>query len=177
MTGNELSIQVIRSKRRKKTIQAKLDGTKLIVYLPAGLSEKEESQLIQKMKTKVENKQARTVLNGDDYLAKRADEFNKRYFNGRLGINSIKYVTNQNTRRGSCTPAKGTIRISHRLADMPKWVLDYVIMHEITHLRYPDHSRKFWDKVNEYKYTERARGFLLCRGMKENDELDDEASE
>ncbi|MCK4928809.1 MAG: M48 family metallopeptidase [Methanosarcinales archaeon] len=169
MTANELSIQVIRSKRRKKTVQAKLDGNKLLVYMPVGLSEKEESELIQKMKTKVENKRTRKALNGDDYLEKRANEFNKKYFDGKLVINSIKYVTNQNTRRGSCTPARGSIRISHELAEMPKWVLDYVIMHEIAHLEHPDHSRKFWNKVNEYKYTERARGFLICKEMEKND--------
>ena len=50
---NELAVQVIRSKRRKKTVQAKLNGNKLVVYLPAGLSEMEESELIHKMKTKV----------------------------------------------------------------------------------------------------------------------------
>ena len=171
---NELAVQVIRSKRRKKTVQAKVDGNKLVVYLPAGLSETEESELIHKMKTKVENKQTRKALNDDDYLEKRADEFNRHYFNGQLKIVSIKYVTNQNTRRGSCTPARGSIRISHELAEMPRWVLDYVIMHEITHLDHPNHSRQFWNKVNEYKYTERARGFLICKEIEKNDISEDE---
>lgn len=171
---NELAVQVIRSKRRKKTVQAKLDGNTLVMYLPAGLSETEESQLIQKMKTKVENKQTRRALNDDDYLEKRANEFNQSYFNGQLKIASIEYVTNQNTRRGSCTPARGSIRISHELAEMPRWVLDYVIMHEITHLEHPNHSRTFWNKVNEYKYTERARGFLICKEIEKNDISEDE---
>jgi predicted metal-dependent hydrolase len=174
MTSNELNVQIIRSKRRKKTIQAKLNGNTLVVYMPAGLSETKESELIHKMKTKVENKRTRKALNDDDYLEKRADEFNRHYFNGQLKIVSIKYVTNQNTRRGSCTPARGSIRISHELAEMPRWVLDYVIMHEITHLEHPNHSRKFWNKVNEYKYTERARGFLICKELEKNDISEDE---
>lgn len=168
MTANEYTIEVIRSPRRKKTIQAKLDGSRLIIYLPAGMSKREEAEWIEKMKTRLSKKRIQKNLNDDGYLEKRSSEFNKRYFNGELEIASIKYVTNQNTRSGSCTPANGTIRISHKLTEMPKWVLDYVIMHEITHLLYPDHSKRFWDKVNEYKYTERARGFLICRGMKEN---------
>ena len=167
MKDKEVSIEVIRSSRRKKTVQAKLDGDTLIVYLPAGLSTEEESELIDTMREKAEKKRLRRSLNNEEYLIKRFNEFNKRYFNGTLVINSIRYVTNQNRCSGSCTPVKGTIRISHKLADMPGWVLDYVIMHEMTHLIYPDHSKKFWDKVNEYQYAERARGFLICRGMDE----------
>ncbi len=61
-----------------------------------------------------------------------------------------------------------TIRLSHRLLEMPRWVLDYVIMYEMTHLVQPDHSRVFWTKVAEYKLTERARGFLMAKGMETN---------
>ena len=170
MNNRELSVEVIRSHKRKKTVQAKVVDDKLRVYLPAGLSKKRESELIEKMMVKVEKKRLKKeLINGDEYLKIRFNEFNRKYFNGELELTSIKYVTNQNTRNGSCTPAKGTIRISHRLADMPKWVLDYLIMHEMAHLLYPDHSKRFWDKVNEYKYTERARGFLICKGMETAD--------
>jgi predicted metal-dependent hydrolase len=167
MTENELTVEVIRSTRRKKTIQAKVVDGKLVVYVPAGLSKKEESEWIEKMRDKVTKKRLRKDLNNNDYLKSRFNEFNKRYFNNQLKVNSIEYVTNQNTRSGSCTPVKGTIRLSHKLADMPKWVLDYVIIHEMAHLVYPDHSKNFWQKVNEYRYTERARGFLICRGLED----------
>jgi predicted metal-dependent hydrolase len=123
------------------------------------------------MRDKVAKKNLSKKLNDDDYLMSRFNEFNKRYFDNKLRVNSIEFVTNQNTRRGSCTPAKGTIRLSHKLNDMPKWVLDYVIMHEMAHLVHPDHSRRFWQKVNEYRYTERARGFLICRGMEDGDTI------
>ena len=169
MKNEKLQVEVIRSHRRKKTVQAKVVDDKLHVYLPAGLSKKRESELIDMMMEKVEKKRLKKELNDDDYLKTRFNEFNKKYFNGELELVSIKYVTNQNTRNGSCTPANGTIRISHRLADMPKWVLDYLIMHEMAHLLHPDHSKRFWDKVNEYRYTERARGFLICKGMETDD--------
>ncbi|MBU3967042.1 MAG: M48 family metallopeptidase [Euryarchaeota archaeon] len=162
-----MEVKVIRSRDRKKTIQAKMVGETLVIYLPTGLHREEEGKLIEKMKQKIEKKILKTRANNGDYLNKRFDEFNKMYFDGKLKVNSIEFVSNQRWVRGSCTPSKGTIRISHKLLVMPKWVLDYVIMHEMSHLLHPNHSKVFWDKVGEYKYTERARGFLMAKGMEE----------
>ncbi|MBU4077053.1 MAG: M48 family metallopeptidase [Euryarchaeota archaeon] len=164
-----MEIKVVRSPDRKKTIQAKMVKDTLFIYIPAGLHREEESKLIEKMKQKIEQKVLKTQANKDDYLKKRFDEFNRTFFGEKLVVNSIVFVTNQEKVRGSCTPAKGTIRISHRLLDMPKWVLDYVIFHEMTHLVHPDHSSAFWEKVARFKYTERARGFLMAKGMEDEE--------
>ena len=43
---------------------------------------------------------------------------------------------------------------------MPSWVLDYVLVHELAHLRVPGHGPKFWALVDRYPRTERARGYL-----------------
>jgi predicted metal-dependent hydrolase len=53
---------------------------------------------------------------------------------------------------------------------MPKWVLDYVIMHDMSHPMHPNHSRAFWKEVCEYKYAKRARGFLIAKSMEEDEE-------
>ncbi len=164
-----MEVKVIRSPDRKKTIQAKMVGDTLVVDLPLGIHREEERKIIQRMKEKIEKKNLKKQINEDDYLIKRFDEFNSKYFQGKLKVNSIEFVTNQERNRGSCTPARGTIRISHKLLDMPKWVLDYVIMHEMTHLVHPNHSKEFWTKVGEYKYTERARGFLIAKGTEEEE--------
>jgi len=73
---------------------------------------------------------------------------------------SVRWVTNQTGRWGSCTPADRTIRISHRLQDMPDWVIDYVLLHELAHLIVPSHNARFWQLVGRYPKTERARGYL-----------------
>jgi hypothetical protein len=54
------------------------------------------------------------------------------------------------------------VRISTQLLDFPTWVLDYVIIHELAHLIEPNHTRRFWDIVNRYQLSERARGFLIA---------------
>ncbi|MBK7215518.1 MAG: M48 family metallopeptidase [Candidatus Promineofilum sp.] len=101
----------------------------------------------------------------DEVLEKRAQEINRKYFNGRLRWQSVRYVTNQNSRFGSCTPEDGTIRLSHRLATMPVWVRDYVLVHELAHLVEGNHGKRFWKLVNRYPLTERARGYLMAVGM------------
>lgn len=55
-------------------------------------------------------------------------------------------VRNQRSRWGSCSSA-GTVALNWRLIQMPASVRDYVILHELMHLRQPNHSRAFWREV------------------------------
>ena len=96
----------------------------------------------------------------DEQLLERANDLSRRFLGGLASPVSIAWVTNQNSRWGSCTPADGTIRISARVKGMPPWVLDYVILHELTHLLQPGHGGEFWTLLESYPRTERARGYL-----------------
>jgi hypothetical protein len=55
-------------------------------------------------------------------------------------------LRNQRTRWGSCGP-NGHICLNWRLILMPEWVRDYVLVHELMHLRRLDHSSKYWKLV------------------------------
>jgi len=57
-------------------------------------------------------------------------------------------ITNARQRWGSCT-YRGGLNFSWCLIQAPLEIVDYVIVHELVHLRQPDHSRKFWSKVEE----------------------------
>jgi predicted metal-dependent hydrolase len=166
-----VEVKVVRSKRRKKTVEARLESGVLVVRAPATISDAELSPIIEKLKAKIEKKQRRRQFESDASLEARARKLNRRYFDGKLTWSSIRYVTNQNKRFGSCTPSYGTIRISHRVADMPAWVRDYVIVHELAHLVETNHSRAFWDLANRYPKTERARGYLIAIGMEADEEV------
>jgi len=63
---------------------------------------------------------------------------------------------------------RGAVRVSRRLADFPPWVLDYVLVHELAHLAEADHSPAFWALVARYPLAERARGFLMAKGLEED---------
>jgi predicted metal-dependent hydrolase len=164
-------VTVIRSRRRKKTIQTKSTKDHLWIYLPAGMSATDEMKWINRMVQRNERwKQKKTLKESDGWLQRRAEELNKKYFDGTLEY-SIRFVSNQQSRFGSCTSSDRSIRISDRVKTMPSWVQDYIIIHELAHLVYPDHSKRFWGMVNQYKYAERAKGYLIALGV---EEIDDE---
>ncbi len=166
--AGDLAIRIVRSQKRRKTIGAKIVGNKLVVHLPMGLSKEEERGWVGKM-MKLANDHRKKHLLGrsDNALARRAEDLSRRYFGGNLTINSVRYVTNQRKSYGSCTPSKRSIRLSRRLAEMPDWVRDYVLVHELAHLRVPRHTKEFWELVYRYKYAERARGYLIAKGMED----------
>ncbi|MGH2732690.1 MAG: M48 metallopeptidase family protein [Actinomycetota bacterium] len=158
-------VEVRRSSRRTRTVAARLEEGTLIVSLPAGLSRGEEAEWIERMRERIEAKERRRRLNSQGDLERRAHQLNQRYFGGQLSWISLRYVTNQSQRFGSCTPATATIRLAECLAEMPEWVRDYVIVHELAHLVEPNHSPAFWELVGRYPLTERARGYLIAKGL------------
>ncbi|MGD0336541.1 MAG: M48 family metallopeptidase [Candidatus Omnitrophota bacterium] len=142
----------------------------LIVRAPENIPERRLEKAVAELKARIERKQLKEELNTHENLAQRAKEINLRYFENKLNINSIEYVTDQNSKFGCCNCRTGCIRISHRISALPQWVRDYVIIHELAHLVVPGHSKAFWDVVNRYKLTERARGYLVAIGGKEEGE-------
>ncbi len=157
-------VHIIRSTQRRKTVSARLEDGVLIIRAPAAIGDDELTPIIEGLKKRM-LKRSRTAPQTDEALEKRARELNKKYFDGRLSWRSVRYVTNQNSRFGSCTPADGAIRLSHRLATMPAWVRDYVLVHELAHLIEGNHGPNFWRLVNRYPLTERARGYLIAVGL------------
>ncbi len=167
-----MKVEVKRSKRRKRTISARLDGDIMYVYAPVDTPEKELHKIIENFRKRFARRNLKRELNKERNLREVFSELNKIYFDGKIKIRSIEYVTNQQKICGSCNYKKKTIRISHYLAHMPEWVRDYVIIHEMAHILEPNHSKAFWNIVYRYNLAERARGFLIAKGMEDNQESD-----
>ena len=153
------AIEVRRSRRRRRTVSAYREGGRTIVLIPSRFSADEERAWVEAMMRKLEAGDKRRRPS-DQELLERALDLSRRYLGGLAEPVSIAWVKNQISRWGSCTPADGSIRISVRVKGMPSWVLDYVILHELTHLLQPGHGREFWSLLESYPRTERARGFL-----------------
>jgi predicted metal-dependent hydrolase len=156
---NWKKISIIRSHRRKKTIEAKIKDDVLCIYLPTTLDATEEQKIITEMKNKIQEKQKRKHLHTDTLLQKRSEYLNHKYFKNRLTY-AISFSQNQKKTYGICNARQQRIRISERIQEMPRFVQDYLIMHELTHLLHPNHSQVFWETMNRYPHVERAKGFL-----------------
>lgn len=166
--NSQWPVEIVRSAQRKKTVSAELKNGVLIVRAPARMSDRQLAPIIEKLQQRLQKKATRSPQS-DAALETMAQELNQTYFANRLKWQSIRYVTNQNKRFGSCTPMLGTIRISHRLATMPEWVLKYVVVHELAHLEQANHGPHFWALVNQYPLTERARGYLMAIDLEDDD--------
>jgi predicted metal-dependent hydrolase len=69
-------------------------------------------------------------------------------------------VRDQKSRWGSCS-SRGTISLNWRLVQMPAHVADYVILHELMHVRQADHSPRFWRLVRGVcPWSDEARAWL-----------------
>lgn len=171
---DDFTVRIIRSARRQRTVSARLINWRLVeVRAPMVLPQSELDDIIKHLIENMKHKQGRQRrLVTDQELQRRAEQLNQRYFGGKLRWNTITYVDNQKKRYGSCTPQLGSIRISSRLKQVPDWVLDYVIIHELAHLIEPGHNASFWRLVNRYTLAERARGYLMALQYME-DEADD----
>lgn len=155
-------VEVRRSQRRRRTVSAYRDGERVVVLIPDQFSRAEETEWVDKMLARLAAREQR-ARRTDDELTARAQRIIDRFlpdYARRATPASVRWVRNQNGRWGSCTPADRTIRISHRIQEMPDWVVDYVLLHELAHLVVPSHNARFWELVGRYPKAERARGYL-----------------
>ena len=166
-------IKIIQSNKRRRTISARLVEDTMLVYAPNSISDSKLEKVIDKLKKRLHNRKIKRGLNKTHDLVIVAETLNKEYFNNSLKISSIAYTTNQNKVFGCCNYKTKKILISHRLIQMPVWVRNYVIIHEMAHLIEPNHSKSFWNIVSRFKLTERARGYLMAKGLDREEGLDD----
>jgi len=153
------AVEVRRSARRRRTVSAYRQGDRTVVLIPAQMSAREEERWVKAMLARLDSRERRGKP-GEAELATRAKELSTRYLGGRAAPSSVRWVSNQGARWGSCTPVDASIRLSDRLRGMPDFVIDYVLLHELAHLIEPNHRAGFWKLLENFPKLERARGFL-----------------
>ncbi|MBR7743809.1 M48 family metallopeptidase [Phycicoccus sp. BSK3Z-2] len=152
-------VEVRRSRRRRRTVSAYRDGGRTVVLIPASFSAAEERSWVDRMVGRLDAGDRRRGSTDAD-LAARAGRLSERYLGGHARPVSVRWVSTMDRRWGSCTPADGTIRISDRLHEVPAYVLDYVVLHELAHLLVHGHGPAFWHLLGSFDRLDRARGFL-----------------
>lgn len=151
----ELRIHFVRMRRaRRYVMRVRPDGD-LRVTIPRGGSKAEALRFADRHLDWARRQRAR-VLAGKrpaavdrDLRARAMKELPPRLFElaGRHGLVVTRVsIRNQRSRWGSCSP-KGHIALNFRLLLMPPEVCDYILIHELMHLRQPNHSIRFWRLV------------------------------
>jgi predicted metal-dependent hydrolase len=156
MMSSRYPVEVIRSERRVKTVSARIIDGVIRVRIPSWMSKGDEDKFVGEVVHKIEQERRSHAID----LATRAQRLAEQY---ELPVpDSIRWSKTQQQRWGSCSVHSGDIRISNRLVDVPPWVLDHVIIHELAHLVVPDHSPAFHEILKRYPLSERATGYLMA---------------
>ncbi len=156
-------VEVKRSKRAKRNVTAYRDNDKTVVTVPTRMAKRDVDAYVTELVNRLDDRDERT--SSQKSLEQRARSLSLKYLGQDLLEThkvpvKIRWVTNQNSRWGSCTPDEGTIRLSHRMQRMPSYVIDSVIVHELIHLLVTDHSPAFFALMNKYPDHEKAKAYL-----------------
>lgn len=111
----------------------RMRGRRLFIKSPEGSHE-----------TTPELYQAFLKFRAKDFLKKRTFELAKQH---NFTVNRVS-IRGQKTRWGSCSQS-GTISLNYNLLRLDKKLIDYVIIHELCHLRHMNHSKDFWNEVEQ----------------------------
>ncbi len=157
-----MQYRVVRSKRKTLAIEVSIDGT-VTVRCPFGCRDsqiahfvEQQADWIEKAKMTQRQKALKRPPEPDEeqviflkntarqYIPKRVE-----YFEELTGLKSASVkITSAKGRFGSCGP-KNNLCFSYRLMLYPKAAIDYVIVHELCHTVHHNHSKEFWDLVEQ----------------------------
>lgn len=182
------NITIVRSNRKTLAIQITKDA-KVLVRAPRRLPEKAIYEFIDrkqdwirehlaKMQQKKDQRESLPGISHEEIeeLAKQAlDVIPKRvaYFAPMLGVTYGRItIRNQKTRWGSCS-GKGNLNFNCLLMLTPPEIIDYVVVHELAHRKYMNHSPQFWAEVGRIlpdyqvrrKWLRENGGVLIARMM------------
>jgi predicted metal-dependent hydrolase len=155
----EPEIEIRVSARRRKSVAAHWEGDRIVVIVPQRMSKRERRSYAEELAARLTAERDRRRPT-DERLTARAIELSIRYLDGRALPAAVTWSSRQHHRWGSCSLADRTIRISKRLAEVPDWVLDAVLVHELAHLLRGDHDDVFDELVGRYPRTADAALFL-----------------
>jgi hypothetical protein len=136
--GSSYNISVLKYDGLKKTI-VEFTGTQFVVYVNKILSDEQK-------KISIENQFKKWFIR----MTKETIEERLEFYCNKVGLsyNQVR-IKEQKTRWGSCSK-NGNLNFNWKLIMAPQWVMDYVVLHEICHLRYLNHSKEFWNLVGVY---------------------------
>lgn len=180
------SVQVVRSRRRRRTTQASVRDGVVVVRVPAHLSARQERAAVDQLLGRLHERAAApppaTSLiavaprptraprgeRGDPWLVARAEDVATRWLGDHdVRADHVTWSHRMHTRWASITIPPGRIRLSHRLADAPEAVVDNTLLHELAHLVHRGHGQGFRALVARDPAGPQVEAWLAARTHRE----------
>jgi hypothetical protein len=152
-------VEIRVSARRRKWVAAHWEGETIVVLVPQRMAKRDRQSYADELSARLLADRDRRRPT-DEKLTRRATELSTRYLDGLAIPSAVTWSSRQTQSWGSCSATDRTIRISDRLIDVPGWVLDAVLVHELAHLLRSDHDAEFADLVARHPRTADAEIFL-----------------
>ena len=175
-----MDVTVIRSRRKTLALQMKADGT-IVVRAPMLIPKWEIRRFIESHESWIQNQLARLERQRELYpsaapytedelkelaASARKDLTNRcAFWAERIGVSYGRIsIRHQKSRWGSCS-SKGNLNFNCLLMLAPEFVRDYVVVHELCHRRYMNHSPAFWHTVEQtFPEWRNAKNWLRQNG-------------
>ncbi|MCP4896111.1 MAG: M48 family metallopeptidase [bacterium] len=156
--GIKLRTRIVR--KRVRNINVRLVDDELRVSAPPEVPQRELDEVVLRLAGRLVRRARAATLNADEAALKVAKRIAAR-FPKAPRVSDVRFVTTQRSRWGSYSQGTGIIRLNAGLGELPRWVLEAVMAHELAHSFHANHSPKFWSLLRSVcPETDRARAFL-----------------
>lgn len=177
----EFEYKLIRAKRKTVGITVGRDGT-VTVRAPMRLSEKEIEKILEKHSDWIRKKKAEVSQRREEELAEKDELYLRNLANDLIPARlkelsektGLRYervrISSAKKRFGSCS-SRGSISISYYVMLYPEEAIELVLLHELCHLKYMNHSADFYSLLSSFLPDHRERKKLLSKGRLSMDEV------
>ena len=160
ITVDGVTLTLLIERKRVTNIDARLRDTTLSVRAPLNAPQAMLDQVIPDLARRLVRRVRAREINAEDDALALAHKIAAR-FPHPPAVEQVQWVTTQESRWGSYSSGTHTIRLNAALRQMPRWVLEAVVAHELTHVFHLDHGPNFWKLLRSVDpEVDRADAFL-----------------
>lgn len=153
------AVEIRPSTRRRKTVAAHWEGDTIVVSVPQRLSRRQRQEHADALVAQL-LEQRRATHPSDEELLARALALLAEHLPEVPPPAAVAWAAREGSRWASCSLGDRTIRVSESLRGVPPWVLDAVLVHELSHLVQPRHDAAFRALAGRHPRSADAEVFL-----------------